>query len=57
MNPDTPLCIAGAGNIHTCKMDKIDLEEINELIREDEEAKSLLENLEPDYLSKFYKYP
>ncbi|MEY9975678.1 hypothetical protein [Lysinibacillus sp. RC79] len=51
MSSETPLCIAGAGNIHTGKMDKIDLEEINELIREDEEANSLLENLEPDYLT------
>ncbi|MFJ6264143.1 DUF6930 domain-containing protein [Lysinibacillus xylanilyticus] len=51
MNSETPLYIAGAGNIHTGKMDKIDLEEINELIREDEEADSLLEDLEPDYLS------
>ena len=57
MNSETPICIAGAGNIHTGKMDKINLEEINELIGEDEEAKSLLENLEPDYLSKIYKYP
>lgn len=51
MNSETPLCIAGAGNIHTGKMDKIDLEEINELIRVDKEADSLLENLEPDYLT------
>ncbi|WP_068985399.1 DUF7309 domain-containing protein [Lysinibacillus xylanilyticus] len=51
MNTETPICIAGAGNIHTGKMDKINLEEINELIREDEEANSLLENLEPDYLT------
>lgn len=51
MNSETPLCIAGAGNIHTGKMDKIDLEEINELIREDEETDSLLENQEPDYLT------
>ncbi|MGE8001276.1 DUF7309 domain-containing protein [Lysinibacillus sp. NPDC093190] len=50
-NSETLLCIAGAGNIHTGKMDKIDLEEINERIREDEEANSLLENLEPDYLT------
>ncbi|WP_223556536.1 plasmid pRiA4b ORF-3 family protein [Lysinibacillus sphaericus] len=51
MNTETPICIAGAGNIHTGKLDKINLEEINELIREDEEANSLLENLEPDYLT------
>ncbi|MEB2300424.1 plasmid pRiA4b ORF-3 family protein [Lysinibacillus xylanilyticus] len=51
MNAETPSCIAGAGNIHTCKIDKIDLEEINELLREDEEVDSLLESLEPDYLS------
>ncbi|MGE7910804.1 DUF7309 domain-containing protein [Lysinibacillus xylanilyticus] len=51
MNSETPICIAGAGNIHTGKMDMINLEEINELIREVEEADSLLENLEPDYLS------
>ncbi|WP_433595410.1 DUF7309 domain-containing protein [Lysinibacillus xylanilyticus] len=51
INSEIPLCIAGAGNIHTGKMDKIDLEEINELIREDEEVDSLLEDLEPDYLS------
>ncbi|MGE7696670.1 DUF7309 domain-containing protein [Lysinibacillus sp. NPDC094177] len=51
MNPETPLCIAGVGNIHTGKMDKIDLEEINELIRENVEADSLLEDLEPDYLT------
>lgn len=50
-NCETLLCIAGAGNIHTGNMDKIDLEEINERIREDEEANSLLENLEPDYLT------
>lgn len=50
-NSETPICIAGAGNIHTGKMDTINLEEINELIREVEEADSLLENLEPDYLS------
>jgi len=50
-NSETLLCIAGAGNIHTGNMDKIDLEEINERIREDEEANSLLENLEPDYLT------
>ncbi|KOP78130.1 hypothetical protein AMS59_13585 [Lysinibacillus sp. FJAT-14745] len=50
-NSETPLCIAGAGNIHTGKMDNIDLEEINELIREDEEANSFLESLEPDYLT------
>ncbi|UPW82638.1 plasmid pRiA4b ORF-3 family protein [Lysinibacillus sp. Ag94] len=50
-NSETLLCIAGAGNIHTGKTDKIDLEEINERIREDEEANSLLENLEPDYLT------
>ncbi|MGY3186588.1 hypothetical protein ACVWXS_001289 [Lysinibacillus sp. TE18511] len=51
MNSETPICIAGAGNIHTGKMDKINLEEINELIGEDEEANSLLENQEPDYLT------
>ncbi len=51
MNSEPPLCIAGAGNIHTGKMDKINLEEINERIREDEEADRLLENLEPDYLT------
>ncbi|MFJ3389715.1 DUF6930 domain-containing protein [Lysinibacillus sp. NPDC086135] len=50
-NCETFLCIAGAGNIHTGNMDKIDLEEVNERIREDEEANSLLENLEPDYLT------
>lgn len=50
-NSETLLCIAGAGNIHTGNMDKIDLEEINERIREDDEANSLLENLEPDYLT------
>lgn len=50
-NSETLLCIAGAGNIHTGNMDKIDLEEINERIREGEEANSLLENLEPDYLT------
>lgn len=50
-NSETLLCIAGAGNIHTGKTDKIDLEEINERIREDDEANSLLENLEPDYLT------
>jgi len=49
-NSETPICIAGAGNIHTGKMDTINLEEINELIREVEEADSL-QNLEPDYLS------
>ncbi|MFT9817763.1 DUF6930 domain-containing protein [Lysinibacillus sp. NPDC056185] len=48
-NSESPLCIAGVGNIHTGKLDKINLEEINELI-EDEEAISLLENLEPNYL-------
>ncbi|MFB7157999.1 DUF6930 domain-containing protein [Lysinibacillus sp. NPDC056232] len=46
MNSETPKCIAGAGNIHTGKLDKINLEEINEWIREDE-----LESLEPDYLT------
>lgn len=51
MNSETPLCIAGAGKIHTGKLDKINLEEINELIGEDEEANSLLENLEPDNLT------
>lgn len=51
MNAETPLCIAGAGNIHTGKLDKINLEEINELIGEDEEADSLLEDLEPDFLT------
>ena len=51
MNSEAPLCIAGVGNIHTGEMDTIKLEEINELIREVEEADSLLENLEPDYLS------
>ena len=50
-NAETPLCIAGVGNIHTGKLDKINLEEINELIGEDEEADSLLEELEPDYLT------
>ncbi|MCY9547024.1 DUF7309 domain-containing protein [Lysinibacillus xylanilyticus] len=50
-NSETPICIAGASNIHTGKMDMINLEEINKLIREVEEADSLLENLEPDYLS------
>lgn len=33
MNAETPLCIARAGNIHTGKLDKINLEEINEWIR------------------------
>lgn len=51
MKSETPLCIAGAGNIHTGKIDKINLEEINELLQKDEEVDNLLENLEPDYLS------
>lgn len=50
MNAETPVCIAGAGNIYTGKMDQIDLEEINELLRENVEADSL-EDLEPDYFS------
>ena len=33
INSETPLCIAGAGNIHTGKLDKINLEEINEWIQ------------------------
>lgn len=48
MNAETPLCIAGAGNIHTGKIGKINLEEINELLQEDEEVDSLLESLKPD---------
>ncbi|MFE3573669.1 DUF6930 domain-containing protein [Lysinibacillus sp. NPDC059133] len=51
MNTETPICIAGAGNIHTGKLDKVNLEEINERIRENEEADPLLESLEPDYLT------
>ncbi|MEY9971833.1 hypothetical protein ABH966_002206 [Lysinibacillus sp. RC46] len=51
MNSESPLCIAGVGNIHTGKLDKINLEKINELIGEDEEADSLLEELEPDFLT------
>ncbi|MCL1697355.1 plasmid pRiA4b ORF-3 family protein [Lysinibacillus sp. BPa_S21] len=51
MNAETPVCIAGAGNIYTGTMDQIDLEEINELLRENVEVDSLLEDLEPDYFS------
>lgn len=50
MNSETPLCIAGAGNIHTGKLDKINLEEINEWIQGNEEVDYLLESQEPDYL-------
>lgn len=51
MNAETPLCIAGVGNIHTGKLDKVNVEEINELLLEDAEVDSLLENQEPDYFS------
>lgn len=51
MNAESPICIAGAGNMHTGKIDKINLEEINELLMEDEEVESLLESIEPDYFS------
>ncbi|KOS63826.1 hypothetical protein [Lysinibacillus sp. FJAT-14222] len=54
MNSETPLCIAGAGNIHTGKLNEINLEEINERILESEDVDSfldLLESIEPDYLS------
>ncbi|WP_285396096.1 hypothetical protein [Lysinibacillus sp. fls2-241-R2A-57] len=51
MNSETPVCIAGIGNIHTGKLDKINVEEINEWLLEDEEVDSLLESLEPNYFS------
>lgn len=51
MNSEIPICIAGAGNIHTGKLDKINLEEINEWIRGYEEVDHFLENQEPDYLT------
>ncbi len=50
-NSETPICIAGAGNIHTSKLDKINLEEINEWIRGGEEVDHLFESQEPDYLT------
>lgn len=51
MNSEIPICIAGAGNIHTSKLDKINLEEINEWIRGAEEVDHLFESQEPDYLT------
>ncbi len=54
MNFETPICIAGVGNIHTGKLNEINVEEITERILEGEGEESyldLLESLEPDYLS------
>ncbi|QPQ29405.1 DUF7309 domain-containing protein [Lysinibacillus sp. JNUCC 51] len=51
MNSEIPICIAGEGNIHTGKMDKIDLEEINEWIRGYGEVDHLLESQDPDFLT------
>ena len=54
MDSETPTCIAGAGNIHTGKVNKINVEEINERIRENADIEGFLDylgSIEPDYLS------
>lgn len=53
MDSEKAICIAGAGDIHTGKLNKINIEEINERIaaRELERIIDFLENQEPDYLT------
>lgn len=53
MDSEKAICIAGAGDIHTGKLNKINIEEINEWIaaREMERIIDFLESQEPDYLT------
>ena len=53
MDSEKAICIAGAGDIHTGKLNKISIEEINERIaaREMERIIDFLESQEPDYLT------
>lgn len=54
MNSEKAICIAGAGDIHTGKLSKINIEEINERITVREEVENFvdfLESQEPDYLT------
>lgn len=54
MKSESAFCIAGVGDIHTGKLNKINIEEINERIAaivEQESFLDFLESQEPDYLS------